>query len=140
MRPPRHQIRTSTTGNTYRRPVQVAFANPATDATGNMFVTYDPGRYDGVLVLIPNADGFEDIGWDKDMGGTHYMGKHAYYYAELIGPTAATCTRSASHTTIARRAAPKARSPQRICTGTVAITYLEVLNPSSQAIRSFSIA
>jgi hypothetical protein len=38
------------------------FANPATDATGNTFVTYNPGRYNGVLVLIPNANGFEDIG------------------------------------------------------------------------------
>jgi hypothetical protein len=64
---------------------KLGFANPATDATRNMFVTYNPGRYDGVLVLIPNADGFEDIGWD-DKSGTHYMGKHAYYYAQLIGP------------------------------------------------------
>jgi hypothetical protein len=65
---------------------KLGFANPATDATGNTFVIYDPGRYDGVLVLIPNADGFEDIGWNKDMSGTHYVGKHAYYYAELVGP------------------------------------------------------
>jgi glutathionylspermidine synthase len=28
----------------------------------------------------------EDIGWDPDMSGTHYMGKHAYYYTELVGP------------------------------------------------------
>jgi serine/threonine-protein kinase len=65
---------------------KLAFANPATDATGNMFITYDPGRYPGVLVLIPDADGFEDIGWDAEMSGTHYMGKHAYYYADLVGP------------------------------------------------------
>ena len=65
---------------------RLGFANPATDATGNMFITYNPGRYDGVLVLIPDAIGFEDIGWDPDMSGTHYMGKHAYYYAELVGP------------------------------------------------------
>jgi hypothetical protein len=60
------------------------FANPATDATGNMFVTYNPGRYNGVLVLIPDANGFEDIGWDG--GGSQHEGKHAYYFAQLIGP------------------------------------------------------
>ncbi len=65
---------------------KLGFANPATGNTGNTFVIYDPGRYDGVLVLIPNADGFEDIGWNQDMSGTHYVGKHAYYYAELVGP------------------------------------------------------
>ena len=47
------------------------FAKPATDATGNTFGTYNPGRYDGVLVLIPTADGFEDIGWDDRSSGQH---------------------------------------------------------------------
>lgn len=61
------------------------FANPATDSTGNTFINYNPGRYDGVLVLIPNAGGFEDIGW-ANASGTHFMGRHAYYYAELVGP------------------------------------------------------
>jgi hypothetical protein len=67
-----------------------AFANPATDATGNTFVLYNPGRYDGVLVLIPNAGGFEDIGWDHAPGDPSFnlrqSGKHAYYYAQLLGP------------------------------------------------------
>ena len=57
-------------------------------ATGNTFVTYNPGRYDGVLVLIPDAGGFEDIGWDDQNSHQHYYGKHAYYYAELMGPGA----------------------------------------------------
>jgi hypothetical protein len=61
------------------------FANPVTDSTGNAFITYNPGRYDGVLVLIPTADGFEDIGW-ADRSGTRYEGKHAYYGATLEGP------------------------------------------------------
>jgi hypothetical protein len=65
---------------------KLGFANPGVDATGNVFITYNPGRYDGVLVLIPDAQGFEDIGWDPDMSGTHYVGKHAYYYAELLAP------------------------------------------------------
>jgi serine/threonine-protein kinase len=60
------------------------FANPATDATGNTFITYNPGRYDGVLVLIPDPGGFEDIGWDDTY--SHYSGRHAYYYVELVGP------------------------------------------------------
>src|ERR1700738_1323172 len=58
------------------------FANPVTDSTGNAFVKYNPGRYDGVLVLVPTPTGFQDIGW----GNTHYQGKHAYYYAKLEGP------------------------------------------------------
>jgi hypothetical protein len=58
------------------------FANPVTDSTGNAFVTYNPGRYDGALVLVPTPDGFQDIGW----GDTHYEGKRAYYYANLEGP------------------------------------------------------
>jgi hypothetical protein len=69
------------------RPVSV---NPATDSMGNTFITYNPGRYDGgVLVLIPNAGGFEDIGWEDTGGSTqHYDGRHAYYYAQLVGPGA----------------------------------------------------
>jgi hypothetical protein len=73
-------------------PIQVdvaehfGFPSPATDATGNTFVTYNPGRYDGVIVLVPDADGFEDIGWDDESGNTHYMGRRAIYYADLVGP------------------------------------------------------
>ncbi len=62
------------------------FPSPATDATGNTFVTYNPGRYDGVLVLVPTPDGFEDIGWSDASGDTHYRGRFAIYYAELVGP------------------------------------------------------
>jgi hypothetical protein len=62
------------------------FADPATDATKNTFVIYNPGRYDGVLLLVPNADGFEDIGW-SDPAAEHYSGgRFAYYNARLAGP------------------------------------------------------
>ena len=64
---------------------ELDFANPVTDATGNAFIEYNPGRYGGVLVLIPTADGFEDIGWDQTTN-TRYYGKRAYYYANLEGP------------------------------------------------------
>jgi hypothetical protein len=60
------------------------FAYPLTDSTGNAFITYNPGRYNGVLVLIPTPDGFQNIGWDT--ADVHYMGKLAYYYANLQGP------------------------------------------------------
>lgn len=61
------------------------FANPATDATGNTFVIYNPGRYDGVLVLVPSKDGFEDIGW-RDPTDHYSGGRLAYYNARLDGP------------------------------------------------------
>jgi hypothetical protein len=62
----------------------LAFANPLTDATGNAFITYNPGRYDGVLVLVPTATGFQDPGWAKP--DIHYAGKRAYYDAKPQGP------------------------------------------------------
>ncbi|MEU0228716.1 hypothetical protein ABZ177_30835 [Streptomyces sp. NPDC006284] len=61
------------------------FAAPATDSTRNVFVTYNPGRYDGVLVLVPTADGFADIGWSS--AGDHYSGgRFAFYHARPVGP------------------------------------------------------
>ena len=60
------------------------FAYPLTDSTGNAFITYNPGRYNGILVLIPTPDGFQNIGWDT--ADVHYTGKLAYYYADLQGP------------------------------------------------------
>lgn len=61
------------------------FAAPATDSTGNTFLVYNPGRYDGVLVLVPTADGFADIGWRS--ADDHYSGgRFAFYYARPVGP------------------------------------------------------
>ena len=62
-----------------------SFASPVSDSTGNAFVKYNPGRYDGVLVLVPTDNGYEDIGWDPNV---HYAGKRAYYNGELAGPGA----------------------------------------------------
>lgn len=56
------------------------FASPATDSTGNTFVIYNPGRYDGVIVLVPTADGFAPI------EPSYQTGANRYYYAELVGP------------------------------------------------------
>ncbi|MFD5177860.1 hypothetical protein ACFWM1_18770 [Nocardia sp. NPDC058379] len=41
------------------------------DATGNLFVVYNPGRYDGILVIVPTDDGVTTV--DR-------------YNARLIGP------------------------------------------------------
>ncbi|MFJ9109910.1 hypothetical protein [Streptomyces sp. NPDC102283] len=61
------------------------FAAPATDSTKNTFVIYNPGRYDGVLVLVPTADGFADIGWRS--ADDHYSGgRLAFYFARTAGP------------------------------------------------------
>jgi serine/threonine protein kinase len=64
---------------------RMAFAQPATDTTGNTFITFNPGRYNGVLVLVPTDYGFADIDWKYE---THYQGRLAYYYADLVGPGA----------------------------------------------------
>ena len=61
------------------------FAEPATDTTDNVFITYNPGRYNGVVTLVPNESGYEEIGWGRE--STRYRSTtHAYYYAELVGP------------------------------------------------------
>ncbi|MFI8291395.1 hypothetical protein ACIGBL_19895 [Streptomyces sp. NPDC085614] len=63
----------------------LTFPDPVTDSTKNVFVTYNPGRYDGVLVLVPNAAGFEDVDWSDPT--IHYSGgRFAFYHAELSGP------------------------------------------------------
>ncbi|MET9352614.1 hypothetical protein ABZY14_06260 [Streptomyces sp. NPDC006617] len=61
------------------------FAAPATDSTKNLFVIYNPGRYDGVLVLVPTADGFADIGW-RSPDEYYSGGRFAFYYARPVGP------------------------------------------------------
>ncbi|MET9624735.1 MULTISPECIES: hypothetical protein [unclassified Streptomyces] len=61
------------------------FADPVTDSTKNIFVTYNPGRYDGVLVLVPKADGFEDVDW-SDATIYYRGGRYAFYNAGLVGP------------------------------------------------------
>lgn len=65
----------------------LAFPAPVSDSTGNAFVEYNPGRYNGVLVLVPTETGFEPV--DSDMrarGDT--TGRRNFYSAELVGPGA----------------------------------------------------
>lgn len=60
------------------------FADPVTDATGNSFIFYNPGRYDGVITLIPTSNGYRDIGWGDER--EYETTTNSYYYAELSGP------------------------------------------------------
>ncbi|MGV9859855.1 vWA domain-containing protein [Gordonia sp. NPDC003425] len=64
---------------------EIDFADPPTDSTKNVFITYNPGRYNGVITLVPDDKGYEDIGWGDDDPG-YQTTKNAYYSAELKGP------------------------------------------------------
>ena len=63
---------------------------PATDATGNVFLYYNPGRYDGVIVLRASGGRLEDFGSLPPSSGTRlaearddYEGSGPFgYYAE----------------------------------------------------------
>lgn len=50
------------------------------DATGNVFINYDPGRYNGVIVLRPTAEGFDDL---QTLPGEQPGGR--FYYAAPVG-------------------------------------------------------
>ncbi len=45
---------------------------------GRIFIDYDPGRYNGVIILGPTVDGFEDF--DALPPAGDYLGR--FYYAE----------------------------------------------------------
>lgn len=64
---------------------ELRFANPAQDATQNVFVIYNPGRYNGVMTLVPTATGYADIGWGAE-SPAYRTTTHAYYWVELLGP------------------------------------------------------
>lgn len=58
-------------------------ADPAVDASGNIFVMYNPGRYDGVMILRPTP---KDI---QVLAGTFSQYNDAplnFYFASLSGP------------------------------------------------------
>ena len=50
-------------------------AEPATDSTGNLFVSYNPGRYDGIVIYRPTSTGMRLV--------------DDFYYAELSDPDSA---------------------------------------------------
>lgn len=50
---------------------------PATDKSGNVFVRYNPGRYNGIIVLRPTVTGMTDLGTAPKAdgyAGTYYFG------------------------------------------------------------------
>jgi hypothetical protein len=49
--------------------IELSAATPPTDATDNLFLNYNPGRYNGVIVLRPIAGGFDDFGSLPEQGG-----------------------------------------------------------------------
>ena len=62
-----------------------AMASPATDASGNIFLTYNPGRYDGVIVLHPTSTGMQVLvgGYDGDGAPATSL---SFYDAQLQSP------------------------------------------------------
>lgn len=58
-----------------------ALASPATDASGNVFIIYNPGRYDGIMILRPTATGIQIL------VGTYFAPTElSFYSADLVGP------------------------------------------------------
>lgn len=55
-------------------------AATAQDATGNVFLNFNPGRYNGVIVLKPTEQGFDDL--DTLPSDTY---QKRFYYAVAVG-------------------------------------------------------
>jgi len=63
---------------------EFAMADPGVDASGNVFITYNPGRLDGVIILRPTPTGFEVLaGFGTDGSPTTTLD---FYSAALQGP------------------------------------------------------
>lgn len=65
---------------------ELTLADPVSDATGNAFVNYNPGRYNGVDILVPTTTGFEPL--TKHQSKKPTTGVRDFYSAELKGPGA----------------------------------------------------
>lgn len=53
---------------------------PVTDSTGHLFIDFDPGRYNGIIVLKPIAGGFEDFDTLPPYGEYNTR----FYYADAV--------------------------------------------------------
>jgi len=65
--------------------VTYELADPATDASGNIFIVYNPGRYDGVMIMRPTNDSIEVLATSY----SSYIEQATplyFYSATLIGP------------------------------------------------------
>jgi hypothetical protein len=56
--------------------------SPSTDSTGHAFFTYNPGRYDGIIVLAPIAGGFNDF---QSLPTVKYNLMGRFYSARVSG-------------------------------------------------------
>ena len=65
--------------------VMCELADPATDASGNIFVLYNPGRNNGVMILRPTADSIEVLA-DSYSAYMEQTTPLYFYAAGLIGP------------------------------------------------------
>jgi hypothetical protein len=69
------------------------------DALGHVFLSYNPGRYNGVVVLVPTETGFDELGTlppSDDYAGRFYcagaadLDRDGGY--EIVKPTFCGCT------------------------------------------------
>ncbi|WP_344513801.1 hypothetical protein [Dactylosporangium maewongense] len=63
----------------------VAFADPGMDATGNVFINFNPGRLNGVIILRPVAGGLKDFATLPDAESGY---QERFYSARLVMDTA----------------------------------------------------
>ena len=61
-------------------PISGSVVSSASDSLGHIFIDYDPGRYNGVIVLKPTVDGFEDF---NTLGERDDYAKR-FYFAETV--------------------------------------------------------
>lgn len=59
---------------------ELAPNDPATDDTGHLFIDFNPGRYNGIIVLAPVEDGFEDFDTLPPYGDYNTR----FYYADAL--------------------------------------------------------
>lgn len=66
----------------------LSLPTPGADASGNLFVLYDPGRHYGVAVFRPASDSMTRLAgfYSSDVGDGE---DSRFYHAELVGPDAA---------------------------------------------------
>lgn len=59
---------------------ELAPNDPAVDDTGHLFVDFNPGRYNGIIILSPVEDGFEDFATLPAYGDYNTR----FYYADAV--------------------------------------------------------